>query len=133
MSNFNFYYLWAPMAMIWMWFAGRKKYRRKMGRVYQYVADYAYIFVSAVLGMALGADLLIESHDGILQMCLNSSFSAETAALLVVALVATYYAFCCWFISMTAGERQKRLLKERCCPKATIIPFPSDCRAGGSR
>ena len=114
MHTFNWYYVWAPVALIAMYFLGRKKYQWMNGAVRQYVAEYTYVVLSGVLGVMFALGLFIESHDGILQAILdNGSKSPGLDMALYILGLSAIYSIVCMFASLEGGERQRRLLKKR--------------------
>lgn len=114
MHTFNWYYVWAPVALIAMYFLGRKKYQWMNGAVRQYVAEYTYVVLSGVLGVMFALGLFIESHDGILQAILdNGSENPGLDMVLYILGLSAIYSIVCLFASLEGGERQRRLLKKR--------------------
>ena len=114
MHTFNWYYVWAPVALIAMYFLGKRKYCWRNGAIRQYVAEYTYVVLSGVLGAMFALGLFIESHDGILQAILDNGSESPglDMALYILGLSAIYSIFCL-FVSLEGGERQRRLLKKR--------------------
>ncbi|MBP5512664.1 hypothetical protein J6X73_00650 [Candidatus Saccharibacteria bacterium] len=115
MHTFNWYYVWALVALIAMYFLGRRKYCWRNG-IRQYVAEYTYVVLSGVLGAMFALGLFIESHDGILQAILdNGSESPGLDMALYILGLSAIYGIVCLFASLEGGERQRRLLKKRHC------------------
>ena len=114
MHTFNWYYVWAPVALIVMYFLGRKKYQWMNGAIRQYVAEYMYVILSGVLGAMFALGLFIESHDGILQAILdNGSENPGLDMVLYILGLSAIYSLVCLFASLEGGERQRQLLKKR--------------------
>lgn len=114
MHNFNYYLVWAPLALIAMWVLGRKKYCWRNGAVCQYVAECAYVVLSGVLGAMFALGLFIESRDGIMQAVLdNGSENPGLDMVLYILGLSAIYSIVCLFASLEGGERQRRLLKKR--------------------
>lgn len=114
MHNFNYYLVWAPLALIAMYFLGRRKYKWVNGAVLQYVAEYTYVVLSGILGAMFALGLFIESHDGILQAILdNGSEKPGLDMVLYILGLSAIYSIVCLFASLEGGEWQRRLLKKR--------------------
>lgn len=114
MHNFNYYLVWAPVALIAMYFLGKRKYCWRNGAIRQYVAEYTYVVLSGVLGAMFALGLFIESHDGILQAILdNGSENPGLDMVLYILGLSAIHSIVCLFASLEGGERQRRLLKKR--------------------